>query len=70
MRAVRYFIGGDPNFDPRKFRPEKFKTQNERISALMDSTEPDLSQFAARGGKLILKEHMSDYVISPFNGIA
>jgi hypothetical protein len=38
MRAVGYFSGGDPDFDPRKFRPENFKTQNERISALMDST--------------------------------
>jgi hypothetical protein len=67
---VRYFIAGDANFDPRKFRPEDFKTQVERISALMDSTDPDLSRFAARGGKLILKENMADHAISPFNGIA
>jgi feruloyl esterase len=67
---VRYFIAGDPNFDPRKFRPENFKAQIERISALMDSTDPDLSRFAARGGKLILKENMADHAISPFNGIA
>jgi hypothetical protein len=67
---VRYFIARDPNFDPRKFRPENFRVQIERISALMDSTDPDLSRFAARGGKLILKEHMADHAISPFNGIA
>jgi hypothetical protein len=36
----------------------------------MDSTDPDLSQYAARGGKLILKENMSDHAISPLNGIA
>jgi Tannase and feruloyl esterase len=36
----------------------------------MDSTDPDLSHFATRGGKLILKENMADYAISPFNGIA
>jgi Tannase and feruloyl esterase len=67
---VRYFIAGDPNFDPRKFRPENFKAQIERISALLDSTDPDLSRYAARGGKLILKENMADHAISPFNGIA
>ena len=67
---VRYFLAGDPNFDPRKFRPEDFRARIEQISALMDSTDPDLSRFAARGGKLILKENMSDHGISPFNGVA
>jgi len=67
---VRYFIAGDPNFDPRKFRPEDFRPRVEHISALMDSTDPDLSRFAARGGKLILKENMSDHAISPFNAVA
>jgi len=67
---VRYFIAADPNFDPRKFRPEDFRTRVEHISALMDSTDPDLSRFAARSGKLILKENMADHAISPFNAIA
>jgi Tannase and feruloyl esterase len=67
---VRYFIAGDPNFDPRIFRPEDFRARIEHISALMDSTDPDLSRFAARGGKLILKGNIADYTISPFNGIA
>jgi feruloyl esterase len=67
---VRYFIASDPNFDPRKFQPEDFRARIEYISALMDSTGPDLSRYAARGGKLILKENMSDYAKSPFNGIA
>jgi len=40
-----------------------------QISALMDSTNPDLSAFAAYGGKLIIKEHMADYAQSPFAGI-
>jgi feruloyl esterase len=67
---VRYFIAGDPNFDPRKFRAEDFRARIEHISALMDSTDPDLSRFAARGGKLILKENMADHAISPFNAAA
>jgi hypothetical protein len=45
---VRYFIAGDPNFDPSKFRPEDFRARIEHISALMDSTDPDLSRYAAR----------------------
>src|SRR6266436_8457528 len=67
--AVRYFLAGDANLDPRQFRPEAFKARIERISALMDSTDPDLSRFAARGGKLILKENMSDFAQSPFAGV-
>jgi hypothetical protein len=39
------------------------------ISALMDSTDPDLSAFAAHGGKLIISEHMADYAQSPYAGI-
>jgi hypothetical protein len=66
---VRYFIAADPNFDPRQFRPEAFRARIERISALMDSTDPDLSRYAGRGGKLILKENMADHAISPFNAI-
>jgi feruloyl esterase len=66
---VRYFIAADPNFDPRQFRPEDFRARIEHISALMDSTDPDLSRYAGRGGKLILKENMADHAISPFNAI-
>jgi hypothetical protein len=35
----------------------------------MDSTNPDLSPFAGRGGKLIVLEHMADYAQSPYAGI-
>jgi len=68
--ATRYFLTGDPNLDPRNFDPVNHKARIERISALMDSTDPDLSRFAARGGKLILKENMSDFAQSPFAGVA
>jgi feruloyl esterase len=67
--VVRYFLAGRLDVDPRRFRPEDFRTRVEHISALMDSTDPDLSRFASRGGKLILKENMSDYAQSPFAGV-
>ena len=35
----------------------------------MDSTDPDLSRFRARGGRLIMLEHMADYAQSPYAGI-
>src|SRR3954467_13412075 len=35
----------------------------------MDSTNPDLSRFSERGGKLVMLEHMADYAQSPYAGI-
>lgn len=67
--AVRYFFARDPAYDPRGFKPEDFAARMGEISALMDATDPDLSAFQARGGKLILKENIADYAQSPFAGI-
>jgi feruloyl esterase len=35
----------------------------------MDSTNPDLSAFHARGGKLIVLENLADYAQSPYAGV-
>jgi feruloyl esterase len=35
----------------------------------MDATNPDLSAFLARGGRIILKEDMSDTAQSPYTGL-
>jgi hypothetical protein len=67
--AIRYFIMRDGNADPFTYSPDAYADRVRQISALMDSTNPDLSKFAAHGGKLILKEHMADYAQSPFAGI-
>ena len=68
--AIRYFLARDPGYDPAPFRLADFAAQALRVSALMDATDPDLSAFARRGGRLILKEHMADYDQSPGAGIA
>jgi len=67
--AIQYFIARDPTYDPRRFNPDEFVGRMREVSALMDSTNPDLSAFAARGGKLIISEHMADYAQSPYAGI-
>jgi feruloyl esterase len=67
----RYIVTGDPkwniltaNFD------EALKLSREKTAADLDSTSPDLSRFAARGGKLILYHGWNDQAISPWNTIA
>jgi feruloyl esterase len=67
--AIQYFIARDPNHDPRRFKPDDYAARMREVSALMDSTNPDLSAFAARGGKLVISEHMADYAQSPYAGI-
>jgi len=67
--AIQYFIARDPNYDPTKFDPNEFTDRMREVSGLMDSTNPDLSTFSARGGKLIIYENMADYAQSPYAGI-
>jgi len=67
--AIQYFIARDPLYDPRRFNPDEFVGRMRALSALMDSTNPNLAAFAARGGKLIISEHMADYAQSPYAGI-
>jgi feruloyl esterase len=58
---VRYYFARDPKFDPFQFSPEKFAVRIKEISELFDTTDPDLSAFQGRGGKLILKGNGADY---------
>ena len=67
--AIQYFIARDPNFDPRRFNPDDHAGRMREVSALMDSTNPDLAAFMARGGKLVISVHMADYAQSPYAGI-
>jgi len=67
--AIQYFYARDPSYDVRAYKPETFMARVREVSALMDSTNPDLSTFQARGGKLIVLENMADYAQSPYAGI-
>ncbi|MGA2044573.1 MAG: tannase/feruloyl esterase family alpha/beta hydrolase [Roseiarcus sp.] len=67
--GMRYVFARDPDLDVARYRPEDHADRVREVSALMDSTNPDLSAFAAHGGKLIMLEHMSDYAQSPYAGI-
>lgn len=67
--AVRYFVLRNGAADPFAYSPDAHTDRVRQISTLMDSMNPDLSAFAAHGGKLIVKEHTADYAQSPFAGI-
>jgi hypothetical protein len=67
--GMKYVFARDPNLDVTKYKPDDHKKRVLEVSALMDSTNPDLSKFRARGGKLIILEYMADYAQSPYAGI-
>lgn len=67
----RYMVTGDPTFDVLKANLDDLLRQSRaRESANLDATNPDLSRFAARGGRLILYQGWNDPAISPFNTVA
>ena len=65
---VRYFVARDAAFDPTAFRPELHRARLQRLSSMLDATQPDLSAFQAWGGKLILHEFSNDHAQSPSAG--
>ena len=67
--AIQYFYARNPNADLRTYKAEDHAARIREVSALMDSTNPDLSAFRARGGKLIVLENLADYAQSPYAGI-
>lgn len=67
--AIQYFYAQDPKLDLRQYDAKKYLPRIQQVSALMDATNPDLTEFRQRGGKLILLENMADYAQSPYAGI-
>jgi feruloyl esterase len=67
--AIQYFYAKDANADLRRYDPANHVARIREVSALMDSTNPDLSAFQAHGGKLILLENLGDYAESPYTGL-
>ncbi|MFJ9085506.1 tannase/feruloyl esterase family alpha/beta hydrolase [Streptomyces sp. NPDC102384] len=64
---AKYFITRDPHFDGLTFDPRKPGKWQKRISeltALQDINNPDLSEFAKAGGKLLLVHGAADPVVS------
>ena len=58
---ARYVFARDPKFDPFTFSNDKYAARIRDTSELYDATNPDLSPFLARGGKLIIKGNGADY---------
>ena len=67
--AIQYFYARNPQADLLSYKATDHAARVREVSALMDSTNPDLGAFHARGGKLIVLENLADYAQSPYAGI-
>jgi hypothetical protein len=67
----RYIVTGDPTFNVLKTGTDELLHESkEKGEADLDATDPELSRFAERGGKLILYHGWNDAAIPPGNTIA
>jgi feruloyl esterase len=67
----RYMVMNDPKWNILTADVhQSLEMAKEKTAADLDATNPDLSKFAARGGKLILYHGWNDPAISPWNTIA
>ena len=67
----RYIVTGDPKWNALTANvDDALRESRAKSAADLDATNPDLSRFAGRGGKLILYHGWNDPAISPWNTIS
>ena len=66
----RYMVFSDPSWDALTANTDAaLKAADAKTAQALNATDPDLSRFAARGGKLIVYHGWNDPAISPLNTI-
>jgi hypothetical protein len=68
---IKHVVGASESWTPADFNFDRdFETVKAKTSATFDATDPDLSRFAERGGKLILYHGWADAAIPAQGTIA
>jgi hypothetical protein len=66
----KYMVYEDPNWDFRTFQVDRdAKAADAKLAHILNASDPDLSAFRRRGGKLIVWHGWSDAAISALNSI-
>lgn len=65
----RFFVHADPNWNWRQFDLARDTATSDEKDKYFAATNPDLSAFQKRGGKLLLWHGWSDQLIAPENSI-
>ncbi len=63
--SLASLVVSDPSVALLSFKPADYRARLQELSALLDASNPDISAFRRRGGKLILKVNTTDYTANP-----
>jgi feruloyl esterase len=66
---LRYFVEHDPNWSYTKFNLAEYDNDTRALHATISPSDPDLSAFRQRGGKLLIYHGWSDSALSPLMSI-
>ena len=69
MEYFRYVVFEDENWDWKTFNFDTDTARTEKLEYGMNATDPNLKQFVAHGGKLLMYHGWSDQLITPVNSI-
>ncbi|MFS2204107.1 tannase/feruloyl esterase family alpha/beta hydrolase [Variovorax sp. Varisp36] len=64
---MKYFVAQSATADPLQIDPAQYTSRLDYLVGLIDAVNPDLSQFRAHGGKLLLWHGLTDWLITPHN---
>jgi hypothetical protein len=63
--VMKYMVFNDPDWDYSEYRFDNFGEDLEHVGSILNSTNPDLSEFRDHGGKLLIYHGWSDTALSP-----
>lgn len=62
--SIRYMVARDPSIDPINLDPAQYTDRIDKLVKMTDATDPDLTVFKNRGGKIILWTGLTDSAIT------
>ena len=69
-QMVRFMVVRNAAYDSLGFEPGKNAAALQALSRQIDASDPDISAFQKRGGKLLLMHGTVDMAVTPYNTIA
>lgn len=67
--VMKYLIYHDPEWNYADYNFETFKSAAAKVGPTLNATDPDLSVFRERGGKLLIHNGWADMALSPLGTI-
>jgi feruloyl esterase len=67
--VMKYLIYNDPDWSYVDYDFEDFLSASVRVASTLNATDPDLTAFRKRGGKLLIYNGWGDMALSPFGTI-